>query len=1622
MLHEAGYEFLNQVPAWYTLSELSSVPESQIRLEIERIGYIIEAELVAWNTAVSSTTPYVRSFSESQLLASVQTAESQVGFPLDTDSDAIVDKDTQLFLGAEVVLRLRMTGLRARGSVSRIQDKSSGKRQLVSAGGATPKGRDSSGSVSETRSDFAKGSEHSMVDVGPSSDTLFMVTDKAVNLSGLSSSGSSLMSVTDVMIGTGTHMPMSGATVMRGPATGMTRSSFPGMAIAVTSPVSSTSVQTGTGTLRPEHLAQISLPGSPESKRRDEQNVEVDETRPIHQGYSGGRPDSDRFISFGTSAEVSNFDQQYQRDLTRSTANIWTDFDAEQSRKMATEVRLKAALADSRDQSTVFHEEYLKCKAASTQLSEAQQKVDVDYWKQVGDLEKVADRHVAEAAEMRKTDETRAPYYLGALKELQEAEGRAKQAELQMIHDERAAKIQVQYELGLLRLNAQAQAEHDRAVAERDEKIQRCQMAQEQLGARTYSSDQVVSSISPSTQTRVLAETLMVPPVIELVLAKLDLMFDLVHQLDRANMSQVGSARSSGKTTEARGLSQSGLVEAKSHTSDSVSKRIGNVRATEVKKRDGDRWDSDASSCGDSSQDELKSQFGPAAQTKNADTCSRTHELVQNMAPLDALEFFDERASLEDRVNWWERFMYYATMVPWDEKARSVQLKMRLSGYLEDWCAQLPDSTRLDWNRLSHVFKTEWCRSIDSKAEQYYAMTMHDSATPRKFLYRLNRAAKKADIAFDELSTDREAHICRFINTLGDTRLRTTLRGQRFDSLSELEETLKRIEGLNQDVRREDQVYEQKLRPAQNMLLDRCSPQQRRADSRVPLTEGFGGGADTGDHAHFRHEVPYGYDENIEVELTHQAPRTDALETQSRRAVQHSISAEPCYSTAVNDDENFRAAERLACKPRSEYPPYGALQRGEIRCSEGGSKRHESENCWSKLICGRCNDEGHPTQYCRSQVCSKCGDYHRRGLCDMWSALKVVRDKTRVKGSVRDFDPETIRLLLDSSDPEKPVGLVQNRVIDGPKFQGLCAFAYVGPALPCWRGDTSKCMSSANQASDYPCLTEVEDSISELEFENDVEFALTYGDRHGWWSDHVLVGGKRDTAMVHGAICNRRTQIWMDTGAMTSIMSLDLARKLKLKLRRGYRLRVSGFGDVRRYATAKATIKLALGVGVTYVMDIWVGNIGAGLDCLLGMDYMIAAGVRLCARKGVVRLPDEESLFLVGGTEINHVGLEIDVSLDETVRLQPGRSVVLPVKYHQAKPDKVEEWSGRGDQWVTQFIYGPGRKPNAVKVVNISDQVARITQHTVVACLVENGHFPQGECFVRPRSRKYHEWSALVYAAEPSAEYLRLEELVARQAELRGPPVVERPTYIWPKKLLLAKRSPKKDDAQSDGPEPKVSVYMVNTNPPVQPMSMLSQGRNASIWPPLPPGDPLLMNTESKLPTVTEVGGGSQSETSVAESIPMSDDSKLEVVSRRMAGGGIATEEAQCELERMFKAEHGDFVADPVPRLCTELLNDLGHRLVTLPELNDPSPKRDLTTVDIGEPGVTIPAIVAQVCTVLETHHSSFQGDGNAVPGPAKAKRPQRKNGDEFSGGDPRASTYLMNTPPGAIRRTARTS
>ncbi|KAG6610587.1 uncharacterized protein IUM83_06757 [Phytophthora cinnamomi] len=172
------------------------------------------------------------------------------------------------------------------------------------------------------------------------------------------------------------------------------------------------------------------------------------------------------------------------------------------------EARLNVALADNQAEQLRLREEYQKLQVANAQMSETQQRAQIEQRRQLEALAKLAEQRAAEEAERRKADEARAQYLLGVQKELQEAEARARQAELQKAHEDRASKIRAEYEVELLKLKEKhAQAEHKRAIDEQEEKIQRFQMAQEQLNTHANSNARVTGSALPSAQTRVSAGT-----------------------------------------------------------------------------------------------------------------------------------------------------------------------------------------------------------------------------------------------------------------------------------------------------------------------------------------------------------------------------------------------------------------------------------------------------------------------------------------------------------------------------------------------------------------------------------------------------------------------------------------------------------------------------------------------------------------------------------------------------------------------------------------------------------------------------------------------------------------------------------------------------------------------------------------------------------------------------------------------------------------------------------------------------------------------------------------------------------------------------------------------------------
>ncbi|GMF41639.1 unnamed protein product [Phytophthora fragariaefolia] len=246
----------------------------------------------------------------------------------------------------------------------------------------------------------------------------------------------------------------------------------------------------------------------------------------------------------------------------------------------------------------------------------------------------------------------------------------------------------------------------------------------------------------------------------------------------------------------------------------------------------------------------------------------------------------------------------------------------------------------------------------------------------------------------------------------------------------------------------------------------------------------------------------------------------------------------------------------------------------------------------------------------------------------------------------------------------------------------FCVLAYVGPELWTKNHDNGKCMTTL--LDNGSVLPERRPDVSSLpsppEPEKRTEFRLLPGERYGWWGEHDPEEERRQVAVVHGAINDSRTQILLDTGATVSMISLDLAGRLKLMLNSHKQIKVSGLGGVPTYINASAQIKITLGHRVVYVVDVWVANIGEDVDVLLGMDVMSCAGVQLCIQEGLVVLPDEESILMYGDVILKRQGLDLPITPSFGLHLRPGERATARIRYGQGNPLRDVVWAGRGDR------------------------------------------------------------------------------------------------------------------------------------------------------------------------------------------------------------------------------------------------------------------------------------------------------------------------------------------------------
>ncbi|POM58112.1 Hypothetical protein PHPALM_37289 [Phytophthora palmivora] len=219
---------------------------------------------------------------------------------------------------------------------------------------------------------------------------------------------------------------------------------------------------------------------------------------------------------------------------------------------------------------------------------------------------------------------------------------------------------------------------------------------------------------------------------------------------------------------------------------------------------------------------------------------------------------------------------------------------------------------------------------------------------------------------------------------------------------------------------------------------------------------------------------------------------------------------------------------------------------------------------------------------------------------------------------------------------------------------------------------------------------------------------ISPGESRGYWKYHVP-DKKFKQSKAMGKINNKKATLLFDSGAEVSIL-YALARKVGCHIDESQALECEGVGRSPYKIEGRTRLKITLAGSLVYFFDAWVGPPTGGQDIILGMDFMVPAGIRLDLADGTICLPDEVRLQMAGrrplyGDKIEHVCWKdyywIDVGRTAEIRLRGQTS------------NQYKLWVTRGDRWVPTITVGPG-KTRYLQVTNIRSR--RYAEWQNLAC------------------------------------------------------------------------------------------------------------------------------------------------------------------------------------------------------------------------------------------------------------------------------------------------------------------
>ncbi|KAE9197599.1 hypothetical protein PF004_g19782 [Phytophthora fragariae] len=459
----------------------------------------------------------------------------------------------------------------------------------------------------------------------------------------------------------------------------------------------------------------------------------------------------------------------------------------------------------------------------------------------------------------------------------------------------------------------------------------------------------------------------------------------------------------------------------------------------------------------------------------------------------------------------------------------------------------------------------------------------------------------------------------------------------------------------------------------------------------------------------------------------------------------------------------------------------------------------------------------------------------------------------------------------------------------------------------------------------------------------------------GYWKHHAPGKWFRQ-AKITGKINNEKAILLLDTGAEVSIVDTKFAQRMGCYVNRSQSQDCVGIGDTVYSTAGRTRVKITLAGYLVYLFDIWVGDL-SGQEAILGMDFMVPAGIRLDLADGSLCLPDEVRIQLSGRRQLYNDKARI-VQLDQHLQIDVRDSMEVPMRRQPSDQDTL--WVTRGSRRVPTVGRGPG-KTLYVTITNIGEKKLILQGDEKIAMWLAGDRVPRLQGFVTAGSRRYSEWQNLALQATTDA---KVSEKY-RRPEQPDLPAVERPIYPTPRAIL--RKPSQSDDLRSRERRLVLPVQIAADSRDPE------TGLEDATWTPqsesLEPASSPDLDESLEEKAAEELGSQDMTEGTGTTS----EDRKEVTPSDPTHGDTTEGAAAQTQDEQVCYHEGGDLRAE-----------DVELEMAVLPEVTQSTEDVTIEDIQVGDPTVNSAEEIDRLRRLIWRRRHLLIGKGNALPPPAR--------------------------------------